>query len=169
MLSFLVAAALQTSSFLIDLFLHVRIRGIYRFCVYVALTLTMMILAYQGQYTVTVLHPSVELASQIRQLFGGYFNYAQYQFPYTFGEITTANDFYNWLRGPFLGVLTSGTLNRNDASSYSNMPTQLNKPNINISQDTYSAIKEEPLAYGVWAIPACKIRQVTYQMSLISQ
>ena len=33
---------------------------------------------------------------QVRGMFGGYFNFPDYNFAYTFGEIVTANDFYNW-------------------------------------------------------------------------
>ena len=32
-------------------------------------------------------------------MFGGYFNYADYRFAYTFPEIVAAGDFYNWSNG----------------------------------------------------------------------
>ena len=73
------------------------------------------------------------------------------------------------MRGPFLGVLTSGALNRNTDSLFSNMPTQLSKPDVTISSQMLNYTGEEPISYGVWAIPVCKIHQVTYQQSLISQ
>lgn len=155
MLSFLVAAALHTGSLLTDFFLHIRLRGIYRFCVYVALAVSLC-----TEYGVNTHTSSAELASQVRGLFGGYFNFPDYNFAYTFGEIVTANDFYNWMRGPFLGVLTSGALNRNTDSLFSNMPTQLSKPDVTISSQMLNYTGEEPISYGVWAIPVCKIHQV---------
>ena len=60
MLSFLVAAALHTGSLLTDFFLHIRLRGIYRFCVYVALAVSLC-----TEYGVNTHTSSAELASQV--------------------------------------------------------------------------------------------------------
>lgn len=43
---------------------------------------------------------------QVQDLFGGYFNYADYRFAYTFPEIVAAGDFYNWSNGQRVGLLS---------------------------------------------------------------
>lgn len=78
------------------------------------------------------------------------------------GDVMCDVMYVNRMRGPFLSVVTSGALNRLDNSSVSNIPTQLNDPNITREGDLSSYSKSSSISYGVWAIPSCSIRQVTY-------
>ena len=77
------------------------------------------------------------------------------------GDVLCDVMYVNRMRGPFLGVVTSGALNRLDGST-SNIPTQLNDPNITRKGELSAYSKSSSSAYGVWAIPSCSIRQVTY-------
>jgi len=137
-----VASALGLLRFGIKEFLHPRVYGIYSFSIYLILVALMVLNIYDGSITSVTLQGSSHLASQAVTLFGGFFNYEQSPFIYTWYDISSAGDFYNWMRGPFKTVLTAGTLNKHGRSN-TNIPTQT-----------------ESERGAVWKIPMCGIHQV---------
>ena len=66
MLSWLVAAVLVIARFLVGIYAHVRIRGIFRFTVYLSLSVALIVVVFAGQFTVVTDASSAQMSDQVR-------------------------------------------------------------------------------------------------------
>ena len=66
MLSWLVAAVLLITRFLVGIYAHVRIRGIFRFTVYISLSVALIVVVFAGQFTVVTDASSAQMSDQVR-------------------------------------------------------------------------------------------------------
>ena len=131
----------------VSYFLHCHIAGVFSFAAYVALAIALVVGAYDDVYT------SIEardLSAQVAAVLGGNFEYRDEKFATTFSDISSAGDFYNWMRGPLKTLMTAGPLNNfTNSTSPALMPTT-------------EAVSGDA---GVWLVMSCS--QVTLVFWLV--